>query len=206
MAVQGQDGDETLTCRVCNREFSFTVGEQEFYKKQGYANKPRRCKNCNADAGGGGGERGRGKSSVEQKGNGGGGRHMSVQLNMQIQDSSSTEELCELIESHAEEFSPINVSSAFRKLLQSRRDGVPRGLAERATQALEAAALRRMDNFKAQQVANILHIMAKTRYRPSDPALVPKLDGRAEALAGTFKAQDVANTLWAYATDRKSVV
>ena len=40
MAVQGQDGDETLTCRVCNREFSFTVGEQEFYKKQGYANKP----------------------------------------------------------------------------------------------------------------------------------------------------------------------
>ena len=26
------------------------------------------------------------------------------------------------------------------------------------------------------------------------------LEGRAEALAGTFNAQDVANTLWAYAT------
>jgi hypothetical protein len=26
------------------------------------------------------------------------------------------------------------------------------------------------------------------------------LEGRAEALAGTFTAQDVANTLWAYAT------
>ena len=42
--------------------------------------------------------------------------------------------------------------------------------------------------------------MAKTRYRPWDPALVPKLEGRAEALAGTFNAPDVANTLWAYAT------
>jgi len=29
------------------------------------------------------------------------------------------------------------------------------------------------------------------------------LEGRAEALAGTFKAQDVANTLWAYATMRQ---
>jgi hypothetical protein len=26
------------------------------------------------------------------------------------------------------------------------------------------------------------------------------LEGRAEAMAGTFKAQGVANTLWAYAT------
>ena len=35
---------------------------------------------------------------------------------------------------------------------------------ERALQALEAATLRRMDAFEAQNV--ILHIMAKTRYRP----------------------------------------
>ena len=33
-AVQSQDGDETLTCRACNREFCFPVGEQEFYKAQ----------------------------------------------------------------------------------------------------------------------------------------------------------------------------
>jgi len=41
--------------------------------------------------------------------------------------------------------------------------------------------------------------MAKSRYRPWDRTLVPELEGRAEALAGTFNAQDVANTLWAYA-------
>jgi hypothetical protein len=29
------------------------------------------------------------------------------------------------------------------------------------------------------------------------------LEGRAEALAGTFNAQNVANTLWAYATMRQ---
>ena len=42
--------------------------------------------------------------------------------------------------------------------------------------------------------------MAKTQYTPSDQSLVPKLEERAEALAGTFTAQGVANTLWAYAT------
>ena len=31
-------------------------------------------------------------------------------------------------------------------------------------------------------------------------ALVPNLEGRSKALADTFKSQDVANTLWAYAT------
>ena len=49
-AVQGQDGDETLTCRDCNREFAFTICEQEFYKEKGCKNRPGRCKNCNADS------------------------------------------------------------------------------------------------------------------------------------------------------------
>ncbi len=65
---------------------------------------------------------------------------------------------------------------------------------ERALQALEAAALRKMDAFEAPNVCTILHIIAKTRYRPWDQTLVPKLEGRAEALAGTFSAQGVANT------------
>jgi hypothetical protein len=57
-----------------------------------------------------------------------------------------------------------------------------------------------MDAFEAQNVCNILHIMAKTRYQPWNQTLVPKLEWRATALAGTFSAQGVANTLWAYAT------
>ena len=137
------------------------------------------------------------------QGNGGGGRGSTAHdrgLNRRMQDCGSTGELCQLIEAHAEEFDGVNVATAFRKLLQSRRDAVPHGVVQRASQALEAAALRRMDAFKAKGVANTLHIMAKTRYRPWDRTLVPELAGRAEALAGTFNAQDVTNTLWAYAT------
>jgi hypothetical protein len=91
------------------------------------------------------------------------------------------------------------VATAFRKLLQSRRDGVPSKDVERALQALEEAALRTVNVFGAQ-LSNTLHIMAKTRYSPWGQSLVPKLEGRAEALAGTFNAQGVANTLWSYAT------
>ena len=140
---------------------------------------------------------------MERQGNGGGGRGTTahyMQLNRHILDCGSTGELCELIEAHAEEFNTVNVATAFRKLLQSRRNDVPRGVVERALQAIEAAALRTMDAFEAQAVANTLHIMAKTRYRPWDRTLVPELEARAEALAGTFNAQEVANTLWAYET------
>ena len=98
------------------------------------------------------------------QGNGRGGR----ELNRHILDCGSTGELCELIEAHAEEFDAVNVSTAFRKLLQSQRSDVPRGVVERAQQAIEAAALRTMDAFKGREVANILHIMAKMCYRPWD--------------------------------------
>ena len=100
------------------------------------------------------------------------------------------------IEARAAEF---NHETAFRKLLQNWRDGVPR-VVERALLALEEATLRTINVFGAQGLANTLHTMAKTHYRPRDPSLVPALEVRAEALAGTFNAQDVANTLWAYAT------
>jgi hypothetical protein len=49
------------------------------------------------------------------------------------------------------------------------------------------------------KVASTLHIIAKSHYRLLDQSLVPALEGQAETLAGMFNAQDVANTLWAYA-------
>jgi hypothetical protein len=84
-----------------------------------------------------------------------------------------------------------NVATAFRKLLQN--ESGPQVVVERALQALEGAALQTNDEFGAREIINTLHIMAKTSYL----AVVPKLEGRAEALAGTFNAQGVANTLWA---------
>ena len=38
--------DEILKCKSCGKEFSFTVGEQEFFKSKGFTNKPSRCKQC----------------------------------------------------------------------------------------------------------------------------------------------------------------
>ncbi len=38
--------DKTLTCVECGAEFTFTVGEQEFFASRGYTNEPRRCTEC----------------------------------------------------------------------------------------------------------------------------------------------------------------
>ena len=38
--------DETLVCKECGQEFTFTAGEQEFYAEKGFTNEPQRCKAC----------------------------------------------------------------------------------------------------------------------------------------------------------------
>jgi CxxC-x17-CxxC domain-containing protein len=40
--------EQILYCRDCNREFAFTVGEQEFYARHGLTNAPGRCPDCRA--------------------------------------------------------------------------------------------------------------------------------------------------------------
>lgn len=38
--------DKTLTCKDCGSEFTFTEGEQAFYKEKGFENEPVRCPDC----------------------------------------------------------------------------------------------------------------------------------------------------------------
>jgi len=38
--------DKTLVCIQCGKEFTFTEGEQEFYKEKGFENEPKRCYDC----------------------------------------------------------------------------------------------------------------------------------------------------------------
>ncbi|KKR88288.1 MAG: hypothetical protein UU37_C0007G0005 [Candidatus Gottesmanbacteria bacterium GW2011_GWA2_41_12] len=40
--------DQTLVCRDCNKQFTWTAGEQEFYAKKGFNNAPTRCPDCRA--------------------------------------------------------------------------------------------------------------------------------------------------------------
>lgn len=48
--------DKIIRCRDCGTDFTFSVGEQEFYAQKGYTNDPQRCPTCRAQrkaAGGG---------------------------------------------------------------------------------------------------------------------------------------------------------
>ena len=38
--------DKQLVCKECQKEFLFTLGEQEFYKEKGFLNDPQRCPEC----------------------------------------------------------------------------------------------------------------------------------------------------------------
>jgi hypothetical protein len=52
--------DQQLTCADCKRDFTWTAGEQEFFREKGFTNPPKRCKDCRQakkEQRGGGGER-----------------------------------------------------------------------------------------------------------------------------------------------------
>jgi CxxC-x17-CxxC domain-containing protein len=73
--------DRLIKCVDCAEEFTFTVGEQEFYRDHGLTNAPTRCKRCRENrkgqrgrdgAGGGGG----GGGGQARRGGGGGAKPM----------------------------------------------------------------------------------------------------------------------------------
>ena len=49
--------DETLVCRDCGATFTFSEGEQQFFRERGYENKPSRCPDCRQSRRGSGGAR-----------------------------------------------------------------------------------------------------------------------------------------------------
>ena len=42
--------DRTLICADCGSDFTFTVGEQQFYQMKGLMNEPKRCPSCRSAA------------------------------------------------------------------------------------------------------------------------------------------------------------
>ena len=45
--AQASEGDKTLNCEECGKDFTFTAGEQEFYEEKGFT-PPKRCQDCRA--------------------------------------------------------------------------------------------------------------------------------------------------------------
>jgi len=46
-AAPAADGDKSLPCEECGKDFVFTAGEQEFYEEKGFT-PPKRCQECRA--------------------------------------------------------------------------------------------------------------------------------------------------------------
>jgi len=40
--------DKVIVCKDCGQEFTFTVGEQNFYAEKDFENEPVRCTDCRA--------------------------------------------------------------------------------------------------------------------------------------------------------------
>ena len=151
--------------------------------------------------------RGRREEEGSDKRRGGGGcaaprpaEKVNIAINKEIMACNDVQDLCSVIQNRVIEFNHVNVATAFRKLLLTPRHDAARGTVDQALRALEESALRNIGDFGPQPLANTLHAMAKARYTPTNPLVLEALDRQVEALAGTFNAQDVANTLWSYAT------
>jgi hypothetical protein len=41
--------DQTLTCVDCGESFTWSAGEQEFFREKGLTTPPKRCKQCRQD-------------------------------------------------------------------------------------------------------------------------------------------------------------
>src|SRR5262245_26167861 len=65
--------DRLIKCVDCGEEFTFTVGEQEFYRSHGLTNAPTRCKRCRENRKG---QRGGGESREGEGHRGGSNRPM----------------------------------------------------------------------------------------------------------------------------------
>ncbi len=38
--------DRVLTCVDCKQEFTWSAGEQEYFREKGFTDEPKRCKTC----------------------------------------------------------------------------------------------------------------------------------------------------------------
>lgn len=46
MNEHGELQDQTLTCVDCGDQFTWSTGEQAFFRTKGFTDKPKRCKPC----------------------------------------------------------------------------------------------------------------------------------------------------------------
>jgi hypothetical protein len=135
-------------------------------------------------------------------------KHMHLALNRIILSYNNPAALTALVAARAADFNHVNVATALRLMMMAQnrdrrsdaQQDLPHHASQDALQTLEECALRKMGEFEAREVANLLHAMAKTGYRPAQSSLLAELERRVELKASNFTPQGVSNTLWAWAS------
>ena len=141
-------------------------------------------------------------------------RSKHAQLNQDLMTAAKSGEgrqLCALVAARWKDFNAVNAATAYRSLLLMRtsRD---HGQQQVAGQALHSAheevqdvleqvlCEQHVQRFGARQCSNILHTLAKTRRQRPCENILGALEARALEVQGDFNPQNIANTLWAFAT------
>ena len=155
---------------------------------------------------------GQGRPKARGRGSGTSSKH--IQLNQDLiaaAKSGDGEQLYDLVMERLQDFDAVNAATAYKNLLLMRivRDtrrqqdaGQGRQSArDKALAFLEPALCKQhIPMFDARACASTLHTLAKTRRRLPCADILRALDARALVVQGDFNAQDIANTLWSFAT------
>jgi len=125
--------------------------------------------------------------------------------------SGDGEQLCALVTARLQDFNAVNAATSYQKLLlmriarDTRRQPDARlgrlSAKDEAIDILEPVLCEQhIPVFGARACANTLHTLASTRRKPPCADVLRALEARALAVQGDFDAQNITNTLWAFAT------
>ncbi len=105
-------------------------------------------------------------------------KQYSIELNKEMMRISDTRELCDFMSTHSAEFNHVNVS-----ILSQNTSGFTGRRGQ-----IRAARTRHVEEFRPQEISNLLHIsfFVKTRYKT---CLLPELERRAEEISGEINSQ-----------------
>jgi len=126
-------------------------------------------------------------------------------LTSRIVNAQSDGALADFVEQHVGKFDEIHVSTAANKLakLTARRHTITLSKSQRdSVLLLLEERLHDFESISARPVANLLWSCAKLGYDDGNHSMVHYLSDQVPRVVDDFKPQELANTVWAWATMR----
>lgn len=125
----------------------------------------------------------------------------NIQINQQIMQAQSAEEILEIIAQDSEEFDAVNIATAFHRLAKT----LPlhkRLLTdqEEIVFSLTKLAVKKIKDFKPQAIANTAWAFAALGIKNEE--LMSALANEAVKKINDFKPQEISNTAWAFVVSK----